>query len=421
MRAEYAMYRLFVLASLLGLVLLLGSPPGVFGAGPLLLAPSGQGGSGPGDSVSGSPASKGAAPTSVRGAGLDAPFASPRAATPPAVQPGFAPAAGAMAAAGPSSLEGTLSNAAGSPATLANAAGSPAAWRIRIQEAAVAPGEMDTLGDIAEVHGTPPPGVWEQLAARPLWPAPPETGKPLQINKNRLNQALRETLGSYADLCILPTSLALQRGGSVLREADLRALVVKTLTPEMRAMRGEARLDDFRLPAYAFLAHAGQSVELEPVKLNPGRLSLRFLVREVDGSAVRRFTGTVLLEQWVEVPCAAKPLNRGDPLTPDSVTFARRNLASLRGEIWDGRGGPWQLVRAVGVGQVISTVDLSPLAMVRKGDIVTLIYERGPVRLEVKAESLAEGGPGDTIPVRNLQSKKQVYATVRSGGVVEVK
>lgn len=302
----------------------------------------------------------------------------------------------------------------------AGQAAEPAAWRIRIQEAAVAPGAMVTLGDIGEVHGAPPPGVWEKLAARPLWPAPPDTGKPLQINRNRLSQALRETLGDMADVCILPASLAVQRGGSVLREPELRALVVRALTPELRAMPGQAELSDFRLPAYAFLAHAGQRIEVEPVKLAPGRVSLRFTVNEVDGSVVRRFTGTVMVEQWLEVPCAAKALNRGEALSPENITWIRMNRAFLRGELWDGRGGPWQAQRAVGAGQPLYTADLAPLAMVRKGDIVTLVFNRGAVRLEAKAEALADGGPGDTIQVRNLQSKKQVYAVVRASGTVEV-
>lgn len=367
------MYRLFVLAGLLSLLFLFAEPPGVFGAVGQPSAP---------EAAASAP---GGVPSSVGGI----------------------PAAGEGASAA-DDLGGLAPG------------GAPAAWRIRIQEAAVTQGDMVTLGDIGQVHGTPPPGVWERLAARPLWPAPPETGKPLQINKSRLGQALRETLGDYADLCILPTSLALQRGGSVLTEADLRALVVKTLTPELRNMRGETSLDDFRLPAYVFLAHQGQRAELEPPKLVPGRLSLRFTVQEVDGSTVRRFTGTVMLNQWVEVPCAARPLNRGDAITPDNVTFARKNLAFLRGELWDGRGGPWQVQRAIGAGQPIAAADLAALSMVRRGDIVVLVYQRGAVRLEAKAEALADGGPGDTIAVRNLQTKKQVYATVRSGGVVEV-
>ncbi|MEG1610925.1 MAG: flagellar basal body P-ring formation chaperone FlgA [Bilophila sp.] len=296
-----------------------------------------------------------------------------------------------------------------------------AQWRIRIYDAAIASGDMVTLGDIATLHGTPPPGVWERLVSRPLWAAPAEEGKPLQINRARLSRALKETLGDVADICLLPASLAIQKGGAILREEDLRALAVRELTPQIRNLPGHPELTDFRLPAYAFLAHAGQSVKVDPVKVEPGRLSLRFEVQEVDGSTVRRFSGTVMLDQWVEVPCAALPLNRGDSASPEQITWISKNMAHLRGDLWDGRGGPWQVQRAIGTGQPIYVADLAPLCVVRKGAIVTLVYAQGAVRLTAQAEALADGGPGSTIPVRNLQSKKQIYAVVRDSDTVEVK
>lgn len=45
----------------------------------------------------------------------------------------------------------------------------------------------------------------------------------------------------------------------------------------------------------------------------------------------------------------------------------------------------------------------------------SLIYTRGNLRMTTQAEALADGEPGATIPVRNLQTKKQIYATVKDG------
>lgn len=294
-------------------------------------------------------------------------------------------------------------------------------WRIRLYEAAVIPGDMVRLGDIGQVFGTPPPGAWEQLAARELWPAPQEAGKALQINRNRLEQALRQTLGDVADLCVLPKGMVLQRGGSVLREDDLRALVVKELTPQIRAMDGNPELSDFRLPAYAFLSHSGQVVELEPPNLAPGRISLRFTLKEVDGRSIRKFTGTVMLDLWREVATPTKAVNRGEATGPENVTWVRKNMVHVRGDLWDGRGGPWQATRTLLPDQPIYRTDLVPLAALRKGATVTLVYNRGAVKLAIKAEALSDGALGETIPVRNLQSGKQVYGTIMDANTVRVK
>ena len=59
--------------------------------------------------------------------------------------------------------------------------------------------------------------------------------------------------------------------------------------------------------------------------------------------------------------------------------------------------------------------------MVRRGDVVKLIFKRGNVHMETHAEALADGEPGGTIAVRNLQTKKQVYGIVQDGNTVIIR
>lgn len=295
-------------------------------------------------------------------------------------------------------------------------------WRLKVLPAAIANAENVRLGDIAVPLGNMEPGLWESLKDRELWAAPPEGSKPLQINKTRLSQALREALGAdYASRCILPGSLVIQRGGIVFREDDLRNYVVKSLAPQLAAMPGEAELGDFRLPEYIFLAHAGQQVQLEPGKLAPGRVPIRFAIQEADGTTLRRVAGTCKLTLWITAPHAARPVNKGQTLAADDITFMRANAAQMKDVPWDGQGGPWQVIRSIGKGEPILQSDLASKLMVRRGNILTLNYTRGNLRMTIQAEALADGEPGQTIPVRNLQTKKQVYATVKDGNTVEIR
>ena len=294
-------------------------------------------------------------------------------------------------------------------------------WRLKILSAAVTNSEMVLLGDIAIPLGQMSSDVWGQLRAQPLWPAPPEQGKPLQINHSRLAQALRQALGKeVAGRCILPGSLVIQRGGLVFHEEDLRSYVVKSLTPQLAAMPGEVELSDFRLPDYIFLAHSQQRVQLEPGKLTPGRVPLRFAVQEVDGNVLRRISGTVNLTLWITAPAASRAMNKGEALAAESVTFMKVNASQLRDLPWDGRGGPWQINRALNTGEPILQSDLVSQLMVKRGDVVNLIYLRGNLRIATQAQALADGEPGATIAVRNLQTKKQVYAIVKDGTTVEI-
>ncbi|MBB5144767.1 flagellar basal body P-ring formation chaperone FlgA [Desulfovibrio intestinalis] len=294
-------------------------------------------------------------------------------------------------------------------------------WRLKIVPAAVTNTNMVLLGDIAIPLGHIEQAQWDALRATPLWDAPPEEGKPLQINRSRLSQALRQALGQdVASRCILPTSLVIQHGGLVFREDDLRNYVVKSLTPQLAAMPGEAELTDFRLPEYIFLAHSQQRVQLEPGKLTPGRVPLRFAVQEADGSVLRRVAGTATLSLWLTVPTAAQSMNKGDALTAQSVTFMRVNAGQLRDLPWDGHGGPWQLARSINAGDTILQSDLANQHMVKRGDVVSLIFSRGNLKIVTQAQAMADGEPGATIPLRNLQTKKQVFGIVKNGNTVEV-
>lgn len=319
---------------------------------------------------------------------------------------------------------GLVAEGAVTPARLEQLAApaAPEDWRLKVQPAAVSMGEAVLLGEIVTRIGQMDPALWESLKNRQLWAAPLEEGKPMQINRSRLAQALRESLGpETAARCILPTSLVIQRGGLVFREDDLRSYVLKSLTPQLAAMPGEAELNEFRLPEYIFLAHSGQRVQLEPGKLSPGRVALRFAVQEADGTVLRRVAATVNLTLWITAPAAARVLSKGEALTPQAVTFMRINAGQLRDVPWDGHGGPWQITRGLITGDPILQSDLVSQLMIRRGTMVTLIYQRGNVRMTTQAEAMGDGEPGATIAVRNLQTKKQVYAVVKDGTTVEIR
>lgn len=305
--------------------------------------------------------------------------------------------------------------------TRAYAAASEDAWRIRFLDAAIVSGPTVRLGEVAVPVGDIPPGKWDELAQRELWPSPPEGGRAVNLTRPRLQEAVMSTMRDLAPYCLFPGAMAIQRGGKLIGKEAIQRLVDKELTPALASLRGEAVLKDFRLPQYVFLEHGGQELVLEPQhRVVPGRLSLRLLVRELDGSIKQRLTGSVFLDCWAEVPCSSVILNRDDLLDHTKVTFKRMNLANTRGEPWDGLGGPWRVIRPIAVDQMIYQSDLAHLPTVRKGSTVNLIYEGASIRLTVQAEAMADGIAGESIPVRNIQSRKEVYGVVRDATTIMV-
>lgn len=296
-------------------------------------------------------------------------------------------------------------------------------WRLRILDAAVAQGPVVTVGDVAVPVGEIPSEMWQKIAARKLWLAPDDKGRPMSLSRPKLQQAVQDSLGSdFAALFLYPPSMVLQRGGQVISTDKIRELVVKTLTPRLAGLPGEVVLNDFRLPSNIFLGDASQSLELElPQTLEPGRINMVFVLKELDGKPIRRVSGSVFVECWAAVPSAAVTLNKGDVLLPEQITFIRKNLAYMRETPWDGRGGPWRMTRSVAVEQPILASDVTYVPKVARGDVIQLVYESQSVRLALKAEALSDGVTGETIAVRNLSSKREVYGQVREDGTVVIR
>ena len=294
-------------------------------------------------------------------------------------------------------------------------------WRIRFLDAAIVSGPTVTLGEVAVPVGNIPPGRWEELSKRELWPSPPEGSRAVNMTRPRLQEAVMSTMRDLAQYCLFPGGMAIQRGGQLVGKEAIQRLVNKDMAPLLAGLKGEGVLKDFRLPEYVFLEQVGQELTLEPLrKVAPGRIGLRFLVREMDGSIRQRLTGSVFLDCWAEVPCSMVILNRDDLLDHTKVTFKRMNLANLRGEPWDGMGGPWRLIRPIAAEQVIYQNDLAYLPTVRKGTTVNVIYVGKSIRLTVQAEAMADGMAGESILVRNLQSRKEIYGVVRDATTVMV-
>jgi flagellar basal body P-ring formation protein FlgA len=296
-----------------------------------------------------------------------------------------------------------------------------APWKLRIKEAASVAGPKVLLGEIAEPIGELDPRKWDELAATELWPSPSARSRPLAVNKDKLQKVLKHFLGDVASLCVLPPRLVLKRGGVAYDEQQLRQIVVNTLTPLLSGLDGEASLREFQLPSFLFLNDPNNSLKVQPSgDVGPGRLGMRLMELDTTGRTRRSVSAGVFVDLWKEVPAAARPLNRNESLTPELITSVRKNMAYLRSGVWDGLGGPWRVKNPIGAMQVVYASSLEPLPEVRKGDTVTLVYEGSRIRLSTTAEALADGGRGESILVRNMQSGREVSARVRNADTVSV-
>ncbi|MFW5487015.1 MAG: flagellar basal body P-ring formation chaperone FlgA [Desulfovibrio sp.] len=286
-------------------------------------------------------------------------------------------------------------------------------WAVVTKRAACAAGENVLLGEIAQPFGHVPDGVWRRMAQTELWKAPSPGSRPITYSVHDLQSLLQKSLGSGAKAVRISGQLSLQRGGRVIDAEEIERRTVDYLTPRLAAGGGEVTLRNITTPNFVFLDKDFHSMAIEQqTGDDAGRVTLRFAAKTIDGRILRRFAVSLFVDRWINVPSVMRPVNPGDILTPDLITFERKNAAYLSGKVWDGQGGPWVVKQPIGRGMVIYRDNLRVQPLVMKGDRLELVYKSKHVQLSTDVEAMEDGGQGDAILVRNLQSKREIRAKV---------
>lgn len=76
--------------------------------------------------------------------------------------------------------------------------------------------------------------------------------------------------------------------------------------------------------------------------------------------------------------------------------------------------------RAIYAGRPVSAADLGPPTLVRRNDVVVMLYARGGLGIRTEGRALDSGGAGEVVRVMNLSSRQPVRAVVTGANRVEV-
>ena len=109
-------------------------------------------------------------------------------------------------------------------------------------------------------------------------------------------------------------------------------------------------------------------------------------------------------------------IRTGDIITSENV--------SPDGDVWHEEHAALigrEVRRTVYAGQSIRPQDTQPPRLVKRNQIVTLIYMRGGLESSLTGRAMGEAGLDETVPVLNLQSRQIVEGTVQAGGWIWVK
>jgi len=175
----------------------------------------------------------------------------------------------------------------------------------------------------------------------------------------------------------------------------------------------------------------------ESVRLPVGKLTYRIIPKRnedylgrsilalhlfVDGEAVRKLWVNATISVMTDVVVAARPLGKHQHIRLEDLTVERRDLATVGSEPItrpeDVLGN--RTTRMIYPHTVIQAGMIALPPLVKRGDIVKIVADAGPMTITATGLVKQQGRKGDVVRVMNTDSKRVILARITGPGAVKV-
>ncbi|MFQ5482252.1 MAG: flagellar basal body P-ring formation chaperone FlgA [Nitrospinaceae bacterium] len=152
-----------------------------------------------------------------------------------------------------------------------------------------------------------------------------------------------------------------------------------------------------------------------------GRVPLSLIIR-VNNEVQKKVWLEGRVEAYQEVVRTTRPLPRDHVLHPGDVQIVRiKSSRPLRNVVMDLQSViGYQTLRPLGMGQTLSTHMVKRVPLVKRGDRILLVAERGRLRITAPGVAKENGFRDSMVRVENLQTRKIIYGTVQNSKTVKV-
>jgi flagella basal body P-ring formation protein FlgA len=252
-----------------------------------------------------------------------------------------------------------------------------------------------------ELGASPAPGQKTTLSAMSIL----EALKASQVDLNKVGYSL-------------PSVVAISRAGREVSEEEVRAAIESALSSQQR----EITIKQVKYDQPVQVAPGALTLQAQEL-FNPAPGQMAFMVTaRSPGVDDMRFKVSAVVEEWRELPVAARSLPRGTLLEPSDIVMARLNTRNLPRDIAD---TPSKIIgmatsSGIGNGDAFQRSKLIIPPTIEIGAPVTMIVRSGSLEATASGVALEAGADGDEIKVRNDSSKRIVTGKIIGTGSVLV-
>ncbi len=250
-----------------------------------------------------------------------------------------------------------------------------------------------------------------------------QPGQDINLEAAVLREQLVATLQLSSDILWSgAASIKVHRNGITIGPEKIQQILDEYFTSHSKDLpAAEIRyiVDDLPIP---FVLPAGELkwevFPSDPKIIGSSRFSLIFTV---DGKVRKNMSLPGHFEAMAPVAVASGQTVRGTILGPQHVTMVNKDITQIKAPCLDAGELMGKIVtRSIKSGAVIELSAVQAPPLIKKGEVVKIIFNNGPIFLSTSGVAKADGTKGQMIRVQNINSNKILHCRVSAAGLVEV-
>jgi flagella basal body P-ring formation protein FlgA len=210
-------------------------------------------------------------------------------------------------------------------------------------------------------------------------------------------------------------------GATPLSRDQFVALLTENLVSHFN-LEGELQLELLRAWAAPARVAAQWSVEIAEYPALPAAAMLTRCRLLADGQVVGEYTATLRASLWRDAWAARQPLAANTSFDATSLETRRvdflRDREALPASVGD---QSYLFVRSIQPNRLLTWRDISRRPLVRKGDLIEVAAIDGKLQIIMRGLAMENGAAGDTVTVRNPESKRNFAAQVIAENRVQIR
>lgn len=209
----------------------------------------------------------------------------------------------------------------------------------------------------------------------------------------------------------------------VIEQGELKEIFTKIIENDASWSQGGLEIRSFTSQPEQLILE-GKKTGYRLLSITPDRypgkkyISMVFTADGKDVATVRMDADVLF---FGDVVCASKRITRNTLITPEDLTTVSRNVSMMdETVIQDTDSAIGKMAKTtIQPGAILYNRHLKKPPLVKRGDHVTILARHGALQITAPGEVKNTGAEGDMIKVKNLMSRRVIYARVIHEGLVE--